>query len=568
METLPVEILHRILDHLDTETILFSIRPTCRLFRAIVNTYDRYTFDFKNISKTNFHLFCRLIPSQNVTSLTLVGNEFMPNQICLFLSSIRLRQLTRLHSITFHGIDELQLDMILKRINLSLITSFSLTIKTYDNRRRKTTSHYISTILAQKHLHRLELDINDDRLLCPSTCYIKQLVINGKISFRKMYELLLCSPQLHTLILKQDLYSTVDDALMKSSFPQITSLIIERLNLENDEIERFLMSMPSLTYLKLMGSHFVTDGNHLEDFLHVNLLRLNKFEFLVNISRSHNDFEMILDSFRTPFWIEHKKWFVAGEIDSRSSFNILLYTIPICKSTLEYNPYVENIFVCTSPIFEYASQMVIENINELHLSLKTLGKSHFHDKVLERFNPLFPQITKLHIDFGSEFALSSIDLLHSIINISQLTEVKINKYYFNEKDRIPLCKLMEVLEKSPKLSSCLIYNRFCKYVMYPMLNDICTRIPRQIKHLQIPLNKLNQIEIILDRCPDLTFVQFDISRLKFSTEVNQWFADNTIGSSSSRHNGCSMIWIGQRKNESSLNHKRIKLTDEHYNLEL
>ena len=35
MDNLPVEIFHRIFDHLDIETIFFSIRPVCRLFRSL-----------------------------------------------------------------------------------------------------------------------------------------------------------------------------------------------------------------------------------------------------------------------------------------------------------------------------------------------------------------------------------------------------------------------------------------------------------------------------------------------------------------------------------------------------
>ncbi|CAF1489447.1 unnamed protein product [Rotaria sordida] len=143
IQILPVEIFHRIFDSLDVQTILFSIRPVNQLFRALVNSYDRYNLDFKSISKSNFHLLCRSINPQNVISLKLWDDEYTPNQIALFISSFRLRQLTRLHSITLFGIEEFQLNMILKRINLNLLTSFSLNIRQYDNRRKKTTSNFL-----------------------------------------------------------------------------------------------------------------------------------------------------------------------------------------------------------------------------------------------------------------------------------------------------------------------------------------------------------------------------------------------------------------------------------------
>ncbi|CAF4140785.1 unnamed protein product, partial [Adineta steineri] len=104
MENFPVEILYRIFDNLDSETILLSIRPVCRLFRAVVNTYNRYIYNFESISKSNFYLQCRLIRPENVISLILSNNEQIPDQISLFMSSVRLRQMTRLQSITFIGI--------------------------------------------------------------------------------------------------------------------------------------------------------------------------------------------------------------------------------------------------------------------------------------------------------------------------------------------------------------------------------------------------------------------------------------------------------------------------------
>ncbi len=180
IENLPVELFHRIFDNLDAQIILFSIRPVCRLFRSIVNNYDRYNLDFEIISEYNFNRLCRLIHPQNLISLTLYNNEEIPDQISFFISNYRLRQLTRLRSINLFGINEFQLNMILKRINLKCLTSFSLHIQGYDNRRRKTTEHYLSSIMVQSTLRKVELNVKNDRLsnmqwpylLFSSTSYI------------------------------------------------------------------------------------------------------------------------------------------------------------------------------------------------------------------------------------------------------------------------------------------------------------------------------------------------------------------------------------------------------------
>ena len=103
----------------------------------MASTYNRYIFDFKSISKPTFHLLCRLINPQNIISLTLCDNEYTPNQVALFISLVRLQQMTRLHSMTFLGIEEFQLNKILKHINRTSFTSFSLNIRKYDHRRKK-----------------------------------------------------------------------------------------------------------------------------------------------------------------------------------------------------------------------------------------------------------------------------------------------------------------------------------------------------------------------------------------------------------------------------------------------
>ncbi len=49
------------------------------------------------------------------------------------------------------------------------------------------------------------------------------------------------------------------------------------------------------------------------------------------------DLELIISSFKTPFWIEYKKWFVICQSKSYPySFSISLYSIPVCTSWMTY----------------------------------------------------------------------------------------------------------------------------------------------------------------------------------------------------------------------------------------
>ncbi|CAF1478087.1 unnamed protein product [Rotaria sp. Silwood1] len=322
IETLPVELFHCILDNLDTETIVFSIRHVCRLFRSFVKTYDRYIVNLTLISKRNYYLLCRLINPHHVISLKLANEERTTNQIDLFISLVRLRQFTRLHSITLLNIKEYQLNFILKRINLNLLTAFSFNINRYDDRRIKTTNKYLRLIVSQLNFRKMEFNLNTERLSkfsWPYNCSIQYLVVNENITMDNLSIIFQCSPHLHKIILKQKLEENiVTNISLKSTpqiyFPQLTSLTMEKLPITIAILESFLSLTPSLVYLKLIGEHFMFDGKRWEQFIEINLLNLDKFEFYLDYwsleKKTSADLELIIASFRTPFWIEHKKWFV------------------------------------------------------------------------------------------------------------------------------------------------------------------------------------------------------------------------------------------------------------------
>ena len=179
-----------------------------------------------------------------------------------------------------------------------------------------------------------------------------------------------------------------------------------------------------------------------------------------------------------------------------------------------------------------------------------------------KVNPLFPTVTKVSVDVGNENPLVSKDFLTSIIDLSQLVEVRFESSYFNKHNKELLLDMITIIERSCNLTSLTIHNHYCRFALYPFLHNICSIIPRQITHLQIPINQLDQIEIILERCPHLSIVQFQITRWKFSNEVRQWFTENTIGSTFRRHNGYDIVWIGEKTNQIITNHKRIKLTED------
>jgi hypothetical protein len=387
IEILPVELLHRIFDYLDIETIIFSVRSLCRLFQSIVSNYNRYDLNLNLISKRNFYIICRIINPQNVISLILSNDERTLNQIDWFISLVRLEQFTRLRSLTLLHIDENHLNVILTKINLNLLQIFSLKIKKYDETYNETTVNLLTSIFARLTLRKLDIDIKMERISkisWPSNCTIQYLTINNSINIDYLSKIFQNSSHLHTLIMN-NIPTEIINNLTSTCFQQLSSLIIKRFSAAIDKLESFLLMTPSLVYLKLIGGE-IMDGKRWEEFIKINLPQLDKFEFHLfdfeSKTKTQEDLELIISSFQTQFWIEHKKWFVTCESYS-SVFNIsILYSIPICRSSLVYETSLPEISLSTYPMtMNKNSPSIMDNITFLSLMLNKSLADDIQEKV-------------------------------------------------------------------------------------------------------------------------------------------------------------------------------------------
>ena len=106
LHILPVEIIHRIFDHFDGQTILLSVRYVCKRLYTITDSYNRYELDFSYISKSDFHLIHRIIDPKNVISLTLSDGNKTPDQIGLFLLHFCIDQFIQLRSLTLIDVQD------------------------------------------------------------------------------------------------------------------------------------------------------------------------------------------------------------------------------------------------------------------------------------------------------------------------------------------------------------------------------------------------------------------------------------------------------------------------------
>jgi hypothetical protein len=54
LATLPVEMVYRILDHVNGKTIFLSLRNVCQRLNDIIDTYQRYQVNFSFIFQVSF----------------------------------------------------------------------------------------------------------------------------------------------------------------------------------------------------------------------------------------------------------------------------------------------------------------------------------------------------------------------------------------------------------------------------------------------------------------------------------------------------------------------------------
>ena len=558
MDTFPVEILHRIFDHLDLETLFFSLRPLCRYFRSSVHSYERLDFNLEFISKSDFIVLCRLVTPQNIRSLTLYNAGKIPSQYWSFLSQIRLRQLTRLHSIHLHGIEEEQLNELFKHLNLQYLRSISISATNYDNRRRKTTANTLSKILRLANLQTVEFQVDNSRLSdvqWPSNCSIECLILNGNTQLDKLIQIYSSCPRLNRLIVKEEFAYFVDSPHVTLAFPQLTSLIVQELNVTIDQLEQFLLSTPSLVHLKLIGNCQLFDGKRWEHFIQLNLSHLNRFQFDIECETSkrqtQEDLELILQSYRTSFWIQFKKWFITLQFDQTRPFYYRIYSLPFCHSSYRYFYHSEIIFLSTS-------NQICPTINISQLTLDFY--SSFSENLFASNRRSLPNLTKLHLFVQQQLHTGYYKYLRQIIDFTQLIEIHITCCSFVKDDELSLYDLLKLLQKSNKLKSFRIDIYPEQYPIYPFLDQIIKLLPPQIKHLNIAIKEAKQIQSLFQRFQHLAILEFPLEGIERPMDIEQWFHTNTSGSNYRKHVLWHNIWIGNKyQTQQNFNPKRMKL---------
>ncbi len=341
---LPVELLYRILDYVDTQTILYGLRHVCMKFYSIINTYNRYKLHFTSMSQIDVKMLSRLIHPTDVISLCFSNNGQKSHLINEFHSHFDISQFTRLRSLTLLKISNSQLSYFLQHITSFSLISFSIELC---ERQSENMWTFLTPILTQPSLRNLHLHADQsilDRIPWPKEYKLQHMKIHT-CTYTQYYNLLLDIPYLRTFSTKCFIINNTEESRLLNSSTlayhhQMECLTIEECSFLMNDLELIVSLTPLLVYLKLIANisdaqmfSVVCDASRWEALIHKNLPLLRKFEFLFSLKLIPNEETESLDSFVAPFQTSY--WFNEKHCSVTSVYviqlaEIWLYTIPVC----------------------------------------------------------------------------------------------------------------------------------------------------------------------------------------------------------------------------------------------
>ena len=543
-EILPVEIHHRIFDHLDIQTILFTFRHVCRRFYSIVDTYRSYRLNFEEISQAKFHRICRIIPLEYVVALTLSDKDQTHGQIRLFLSLFNLNQFIRLRSLTLLQIDDDQLNIFIHFILQSSITSLSIDSETF-NIRQNTSLKLLSSVIEHGTLEKLDLnmrskDINE--IQWPINCTLTSLRIRTKITFHQYFLILQFSPCLKTIVLK-DL--TIDQTdLQYGSFSQVKSLTCEDARIQMTKFERCLSLTPALLHLKLIGNGNLFDssfdGHRWEKLIEQHLAYLEKFQFFISVL-THVNFdtdyvEEIISHYRTSFWIDGKGCFVRCDYIVYLH-QLILYSLPVCTSRFEYHSDI-HLISALNAMRECEDLMIMENIKRLDLNLTKFHRDEEREKEKEL---LFRNVTEFRLGIDGKWPKGSLGYLSTTIDLLQITKLHLSINFSHEYMPSIVYGVHRFLKQAVNIQSLSLFDHYAPGYCTTTMENICEMVTSTIRHLQILVRNSDDIQFILAKLTHLISVTFEFTQsliidqeefinglLNIPRQLSKWKCQHTL----------------------------------------
>ncbi|CAF1156845.1 unnamed protein product [Rotaria sordida] len=286
----------------------------------------------------------------------------------------------------------------------------------------------------------------------------------------------------------------LDTELIKTQFNDMnmifqSSIYLQKLSITSGsmtmfKIKHLLSSMICLTHLSL--DVYVVDNNMINGNAWIPLMtRIVIFQFIFKIS---NDINIDLDSFRTQFWLEEKKWYVTYD-QGTDMYLSFLYTNPYFK---DYQcPYV------------YGKKTLIESTG-LEPTTYPYAKNLFFNTELS-----MPEIYLRRMTYADTLIIennfnNSLEYITSFIDLSRIT----NFIQRGLETKVLNNKFVEILYNLPHLRSLGLY--------FSTLISLFDRHWPRIINLNMNFDPDDQIESLSSKQIDALWFSFtQLEQLSF-----------------------------------------------------
>ena len=422
-KSLPNEILLEIFKLLQSADVIRAFCCLNELFNALLLSHmTENGIDFRSISKTNFEFICQQQLSSiapHITILCLSDDDETPYQSKLLLrNGFTLNQFQSLRSLSLYELhsDETWEAFMNGLPALSKLTDLKL-IKCYAENVQPSCRTIMNAVWNLPNLTHCHFDIKfqHDIYLATFTSRsssLKHLTIqNISCPLFELSQLFRCTQNLEYISLKSQ------DKDPRQILPVMLSLTTLELHVEEHQhmIINLSLTIPNLRNLIVRSSSLHLNGQQWQAIINNHLPQLRVLQFKMNYSCHTSDHKQemdeLLDSFRSPFWLEDHQWYVRCDLVPRiKSWVIEIYTIPYAFSDL---------FVSLQAL----SKSTAPNADDywLYDSVETLH----YDIFIRINNPVrlqarFPNVRHLSIPFSyTDY------LLPAITNFSRLKSLKI-----------------------------------------------------------------------------------------------------------------------------------------------
>ena len=336
---LPTELIHKILDDVSTFDIFLSISLVNRRLRSVSLAYPRLQVNFDlvttSMNKNQFDSICTQLRRSisHIVSLTLFEKDdpTTPTKNALFFSRFCYIDSTfsNLRSLTLTYINYDTWCLFKARLPLSIVTISIELIHTETYANSSTISAILHELLlfspSLKHLSiKMRTNVKDMVKIRPESPFMSSAIQYFRLEgvMIDLSSLFVVAPMIQTLEINfTDLKSIVNTIHPRPLHLQ--RLRIELSTIRWTEMASLLLSFPKLTYLTVIAVNL--DSDMANGFAWGRLLTdIEHFEFKLQFHWSAFSRQPIdLDSFRTKFWLEDKKWLVTYDQFSRNNWSIL-----------------------------------------------------------------------------------------------------------------------------------------------------------------------------------------------------------------------------------------------------